>query len=113
MGVIKFVVLLIISVVSLYFIITSIQNYQEAQKEVEKAQEEVDKTTAEARQAKKEFEQTLATATSNHEGIAKAYSVYQREFKEKYPESPGTESWPESWQQIMNRLWPGEFIPQE
>ena len=89
--------------------ISSTQRVFEAQVEVKTAQEEVNKATAEAKQAKKELEQTLTTATSNHEGIAKAYSVYQLEFKEKYPEFPGTESWPESWQQIMNRLWPGEL----
>ena len=105
----KIIIRLIILAISIAALVYFTNKWYVAQVEVEKAQEEVDKSTAEARQAQKELEQTLATATSNHEGIAKAYSVYQREFKEKYPEAPGTEPWPESWQQIMNRLWPGEL----
>lgn len=105
----KTIISLVALAISIAIVVYFTNKWYVAQVEVEKAQEEVDKATAEARQAQKELEQTLATATSNHESIAKAYSVYQREFKEKYPETPGTESWPESWQQIMNRLWPAEL----
>ena len=54
MALIKFVLLAVISVVSLYFIVTSIQNFMQLQREVEAAQREVE----EAQQALKNYEQS-------------------------------------------------------
>ena len=54
MALIKFVLLAVISVVSLYFIITSIQNFIQLQREVEEAQREVKA----AQQALKNYEQS-------------------------------------------------------
>ena len=54
MALIKFVLLAVISVVSLYFIITSIQNFIQLQSEVEEAQREVKA----AQQALKNYEQS-------------------------------------------------------
>ncbi len=54
MALIKFVLLTVISVVSLYFIITSIQNFIQLQNEVEEAQREVKA----AQQALKNYEQS-------------------------------------------------------
>jgi hypothetical protein len=54
LALIKFVLLAVISVVSLYFIITSIQNFIQLQSEVEEAQREVKA----ARQALKNYEQS-------------------------------------------------------
>ena len=54
MALIKFVLLAVISVVSLYFIITSIQNFMQLQREVEVAQREVEV----AQQTLKNYEQS-------------------------------------------------------
>ncbi|HZA63608.1 MAG TPA: hypothetical protein VE573_12095 [Nitrososphaeraceae archaeon] len=54
MALIKFVLLAVISAVSLYFIITSIQNFIQLQSEVENAQREVKA----AQQALKNYEQS-------------------------------------------------------
>jgi biopolymer transport protein ExbB/TolQ len=54
LALIKFVLLAVISVVSLYFIITSIQNFIQLQSEVEEAQREVKA----AQQALKNYEQS-------------------------------------------------------
>jgi biopolymer transport protein ExbB/TolQ len=54
LALIKFVLLAVISVVSLYFIITSIQNFIQLQNEVENAQREVKA----AQQALKNYEQS-------------------------------------------------------
>lgn len=54
MALIKFVLLAVISAVSLYFIITSIQNFIQLQREVENAQREIKA----AQQALKNYEQS-------------------------------------------------------
>ena len=61
MALIKFVLLAVISAVSLYFIITSIQNFIQLQREVENAQREVENAQREikaAQQALKNYEQS-------------------------------------------------------
>ncbi len=58
MALIKFVLLAVISAVSLYFIITSIQNFIQLQSEVENAQREVKA----AQQALKNYEQSTKQA---------------------------------------------------
>ena len=61
MALIKFVLLAVISTVSLYFIITSIQNFIQLQSEVENAQREVKAAQREvkaAQQALKNYEQS-------------------------------------------------------
>ena len=58
MALLKFVLLAVISVVSLYFIITSIQNFMQSQGELEAAQKEV----REAQQALKNYEQSQKQA---------------------------------------------------
>jgi hypothetical protein len=73
MGVIKFVVLLIISVVSLYFIITSIQNLLVAQERVKEAQKDL-------REATNEFEYYSKEAKKS----AEFYSSYGCTYKGNY-----------------------------
>jgi biopolymer transport protein ExbB/TolQ len=58
LALLKFVLLAVISVVSLYFIITSIQNFMQSQGELEAAQKEV----REAQQALKNYEQSQKQA---------------------------------------------------
>jgi uncharacterized membrane protein (DUF106 family) len=47
MGIAKFIISAVLAVVLLYFTITSIQNYMDAQKEVEKANKEVQEAARE------------------------------------------------------------------
>jgi biopolymer transport protein ExbB/TolQ len=61
LALIKFVLLAVISVVSLYFALTSIQNFMQLQREVEEAQREVEEAqreVEEAQQALKNYEQS-------------------------------------------------------
>jgi uncharacterized membrane protein (DUF106 family) len=60
MGLAKFIISAVLSVIFLYFTITSIQNFMEAQKEVKKAQKEVE-------EAQKEMDNTVKYGCPNPE----------------------------------------------
>jgi multidrug resistance efflux pump len=76
-AVIKLIISLVLTALSAYWVVSAGQRYMVAQDNLKQAQHDSDVAQAELDRSNQELKELMSTATSNHDGIAKAYDRYQ------------------------------------